>query len=115
MNFWPINNLLTNAVKYNTLGGKVSLAVEETEDNIIFSISNSGIGIAEKDQNPIFEKFYRSDDDNVTRHSGHGLGLALAKEIVALHQGKLTMQSKVGEGGVFTLELKKTTSFLQSN
>ena len=110
-----INNLLTNAVKYNTLRGKVSLAVEETEDNIILTISDSGIGIAEKDQNHIFEKFYRSDDDNVTQISGHGLGLALAKEIVGLHQGKLTMQSTVGAGSVFTLELKKTTSFLQSN
>ena len=110
-----INNLLTNAVKYNTLGGKVSLAVEETEDNIILTISDSGIGIAEKDLAHIFEKFYRSDDDNVTQVSGHGLGLALAKEIVGLHQGKLTMQSTVGVGSIFTLELKKTTSFLQSH
>ena len=98
VNFWPINNLLTNAVKYITLGGKVGLAVEETEDNIIFTINNSGIGIAEKDQNPIFKKSYRSEDDNVTWHSGHGL-----------------MRSKVGESSKFTLELKITTPFLQSN
>lgn len=109
-----INNLLTNAVKYNTLGGKVSFKVEENEDNIIFTIKDSGIGIAEKDQSHVFEKFYRSEDDNVTQRSGHGLGLALAKEIVDLHQGKLSMQSTVGEGSVFTIELKKTTSFLKS-
>jgi signal transduction histidine kinase len=109
-----INNLLTNAVKYNTLGGKVSFKVEEDEDNIIFTITDSGIGIAEKDQSHVFEKFYRSEDDNVTQRSGHGLGLALAKEIVDLHQGKLSMQSTVGEGSVFTIELKKTTSFLKS-
>ncbi len=109
-----INNLLTNAVKYNTLGGKVSFKVEENEDNIIFTITDSGIGIAEKDQSHVFEKFYRSEDDNVTQRSGHGLGLALAKEIVDLHQGKLSMQSTVGEGSVFTIELKKTTSFLKS-
>ncbi|MCF6252990.1 MAG: PAS domain-containing sensor histidine kinase [Methylococcaceae bacterium] len=109
-----INNLLTNAVKYNRLGGKVSFKVEENEDNVIFTITDSGIGITEKDQSHVFEKFYRSDDDNVTQRSGHGLGLALAKEIVDLHQGKLSLQSTVGEGSVFTIELKKTTSFLKS-
>ena len=110
-----INNLLTNAVKYNTQGGKVSLSVEETEDNIILRISDSGIGIVEKDQAHVFEKFYRSDDDNVTQCSGHGLGLAVAKEIVDLHQGRLSLQSTEGKGSVFTLELKKTTSFLRSS
>ncbi len=109
-----INNLLTNAVKYNRLGGKVSVKVEENEDNVIFTITDSGIGITEKDESHVFEKFYRSDDDNVTQRSGHGLGLALAKEIVDLHQGKLSLQSTVGEGSVFTIELKKTTSFLKS-
>jgi len=109
-----INNLLTNAVKYNRLGGKVSFKVEENEEIVIFTITDSGIGITEKDQSHVFEKFYRSDDDNVTQRSGHGLGLALAKEIVDLHQGKLSLQSTVGEGSVFTIELKKTTSFLKS-
>ena len=110
-----INNLLTNAVKYNNPGGKVNLSAEETDDKLIITISDTGIGIAETDQAHIFEKFYRSDNDNVTERSGHGLGLALAKEIVDLHQGQLTLQSTVGEGSVFSLELKKTSSFLKSN
>lgn len=108
-----INNLLTNAVKYNNPGGKVSLTAEETEDEIILKISDNGIGIAKKDQAKIFEKFYRSNVDNVTQRSGHGLGLALAKEIIDLHHGKLYLESTEGEGSVFTIELRKTSSFLK--
>ena len=108
-----LNNLLTNAVKYNNPGGTVSFSAEETDDTIIFKISDTGIGIAEKDQSKVFDKFYRSDDDNVTQRSGHGLGLALAKEIVELHQGKLSLQSSPGKGSEFTMMLKKTSSFLK--
>jgi signal transduction histidine kinase len=108
-----LNNLLTNAVKYNRPGGKVSFSAEETDEQIILTISDTGIGIAEKDQPYVFEKFYRSDDDEVTQRSGHGLGLALAKEIIDLHHGSLHLQSTVGEGSVFTIELKKTSSFLK--
>lgn len=110
-----LNNLLTNAVKYNNPNGSISFSAEETEDAILLKISDTGIGIAEKDQNKVFQKFYRSDQDNVTKRSGHGLGLALAKEIVDLHQGKLLLQSTQGKGSEFTMLLKKTTSFLQSN
>jgi PAS domain S-box-containing protein len=108
-----LNNVLTNAVKYNKPGGKVSFSAEETDEQIILTISDTGIGIAEKDQPYVFEKFYRSDDDEVTQRSGHGLGLALAKEIIDLHHGTLQLQSTVGEGSVFTIELKKSSSFLK--
>ncbi len=108
-----LNNLLTNAVKYNKPGGKVSFSTEETDEQIILTISDTGIGIAEKDQAYVFEKFYRSDDDEVTQRSGHGLGLALAKEIIDLHHGTIRLKSTVGEGSVFTIELKKTSSFLK--
>lgn len=108
-----INNLLTNAVKYNNPNGKVIFSAAETEDEIILKIQDTGIGIAEKDRANIFEKFYRSDDDKVTKRSGHGLGLALAKEIIELHQGKIQIESTIGEGSLFTIALKKTSSFLK--
>ncbi len=107
-----LNNLLTNAVKYNNPGGKVCFSVEEADEKIILSISDTGIGISKKDQAFVFEKFYRSDDEDVTQRSGHGLGLALAKEIIDLHHGTLQLESTAGEGSVFTIELKKTSSFL---
>lgn len=108
-----INNLLTNAVKYNNPLGKVTFSAEETDDEIILKIQDTGIGIAEKDQANIFEKFYRSDDDSVTERNGHGLGLALAKEIIELHQGKVQIESTLGEGSLFTIVLQKTSSFLR--
>jgi signal transduction histidine kinase len=103
-----INNLLTNAVKYNKLGGQVSLQVEETDTAITIRISDTGIGIAEQDRARIFDKFYRSIDDNVLQKSGHGLGLSLANEIIELHHGKISVESSIGKGSTFSIELKKS-------
>ncbi len=110
-----LNNLLTNAVKYNIPKGSVSFSVEETDDAIIMTVADTGIGIAEKDQHKVFEKFYRSDDDNVTQRSGHGLGLALAKEIIDIHHGQLSLRSTPGKGSEFTIVLKKSSTFLKSS
>lgn len=109
-----INNLLTNAVKYNKPNGKVTLSADETHDQLIIKISDTGIGIAEDDQKHIYEKFYRSENDNVRQKTGHGLGLALAKEIIELHGGKLSLQSTLGEGSIFTITLNKTSSLLKA-
>ena len=103
-----INNLLTNAVKYNRPGGQVSMRAEETDAAITLHISDNGIGISEHDRGHIFDKFYRSTDDNVLQKSGHGLGLSLAKEIIELHHGKIDLESTLGKGSHFTIELKKT-------
>ena len=110
-----LNNLLTNAVKYNKPNGKVTLSADETDDQLIIKISDTGFGIAEHDQERIFEKFYRSENDNVRQKPGHGLGLALVKEIVELHGGKLSLQSTLGEGSTFTITLKKTSSLLKAS
>ncbi len=109
-----LNNLLTNAIKYNKPNGKVTVNADEIDDQLIIKISDTGIGISEQDQGRIFEKFYRSESDNVRQKSGHGLGLALAKEIIELHGGKLALQSAVGEGSTFTVTLKKTSSLLKA-
>lgn len=108
-----LNNLLTNAIKYNKPGGKVTLTAEESDSQLIINITDTGIGIDLHDQEHIFEKFYRSDNDNVRAKSGHGLGLALAKEIIQLHGGKLSLQSTFGEGTTFTITLKKTSTLLK--
>jgi PAS domain S-box-containing protein len=108
-----INNLLTNAVKYNRPGGKVTLRAEETDDAVLIQVSDTGIGISNTDKEHIFDKFFRSEDDAVRRRSGHGLGLALAREIVQLHHGTLDVESDVGEGTTFTLRLGKDVSLLR--
>jgi signal transduction histidine kinase len=109
-----INNLLTNAIKYNKPNGKVTLFADESDDQLTIKISDTGIGISDQDQKHIFDKFYRSENDHVRKKPGHGLGLSLAKEIIELHGGKLSLQSNEGEGSIFTLTLKKTSSLLKA-
>jgi len=108
-----LNNILSNAIKYNKPGGLVTLEAEENNDSIILRISDTGIGILPEDQKKVFEKFYRSDDDDVTSRNGHGLGLSLANEIIGLHSGSLTVESEKGKGTTFILELGKTSTLLK--
>jgi len=102
-----INNLLVNAVKYTPDNGGVLLAAVETDSAIEIRVTDSGIGIPPEDQAKIFDKFYRSESDAVRQISGHGLGLSLAREIVELHGGTLTVRSVVGKGSEFLISLRK--------
>lgn len=102
-----LTNLLTNAIKYNKPGGTVKLSVADTETALVIRVSDDGIGVASQDLGHIFEKFYRSDNDEVRARSGHGLGLSLARDIVLLHGGNLDVASTEGEGSVFAVTLWK--------
>jgi two-component system phosphate regulon sensor histidine kinase PhoR len=108
-----INNLLTNAVKYSNPGGVVSLGVEETDSSVRISVRDTGIGIDSGELSRIFDKFYRSECNEVRKRVGHGMGLALAKEIVQLHQGELSVSSELGKGSVFTIEFNKEAELLK--
>ncbi|MFK8016242.1 MAG: ATP-binding protein [Gammaproteobacteria bacterium] len=101
-----LNNLLSNAVKYNRPGGTVTMRAEETEECLRISVTDSGIGITAEDQSQVFEKFFRSDSDEVRDRSGHGLGLALTRDIVELHNGALSVSSEPGKGTRFVIELQ---------
>ena len=107
-----INNLLNNAVKYNRADGSVVLRAEETDDAVVIQVVDSGLGIPEDARERIFDKFYRADDEAALARGGHGLGLCLAREIVALHNGRLSVESTLGEGSTFTIELRKTAHLL---
>jgi len=102
-----LNNLLSNAVKYNRPGGRVSLEAEETGNSIIIYVRDNGIGINAVDQSQVFEKFYRSDEQEVTTKNGQGLGLALVKQIVTIHYGTVSVKSEKGQGSEFRIEIKK--------
>jgi signal transduction histidine kinase len=108
-----INNLLTNAIKYNRPGGRVTLAAEETADVVRISVRDTGIGISEADRGRVFEKFFRSEDSQVRERTGHGLGLALVKDIVELHGGSLSVQSEAGVGSEFVIELWREAGAMQ--
>jgi PAS domain S-box-containing protein len=105
-----INNLLTNAIKYSKPGGKVSLNASESEDSIEIVVSDEGYGIAESDIKQIFNKFFRSTDDNIRKQTGHGLGLSLAHQIILMHHGDLSCTSEPGKGSQFTIRMEKVSN-----
>ena len=108
-----LNNLLTNAVKYSRPGGVVSLSSEETEQSVRITVRDEGIGISEEEHELIFERFYRSEDTAARKSTGHGLGLSLARDIVQLHYGTLTVDSKPNEGSEFVIQIWKETGMLK--
>jgi signal transduction histidine kinase len=102
-----INNLLGNAIKYTKAEDKGYISVELSEqgNKFMFTISDNGVGIPEKDQRHIFKKFFRANNTMKLKTSGTGLGLFIAKAIVESHRGKLWFVSKEGEGTTFYFNL----------
>jgi len=99
--------LVDNAIKYTLEGGAVLVRLEKVDNTrAIFAVMDSGIGIAPEDLDKVFERFYRVDKARSREMGGNGLGLAIAAEIVKLHEGKISVASKLGEGTKFTVELK---------
>ena len=98
-----VENLASNAVKFTDKGGKIiiSVAYEKNDKEVIITISDTGIGIREDEQKIIFERFTQSDSSNSRKYSGTGLGLALAKELVEMHGGWITVESRIDRGSVF--------------
>lgn len=100
--------LLDNAVKYSHQSGLITIAIEENDGTIRVSIIDKGIGIAEKDIPLIFDRFYRADSARNSKEAGgYGLGLAIAKQIVAIHKGTISVKSTLGKGSIFLVHLPK--------
>lgn len=98
-------NLLGNASKYTAENGRVDVSIKMVQDQILFAVSDTGVGISAEDQPKLFEKFFRSADVNVQNETGTGLGLSLANEIVRLHGGDIAVDSEVGKGSTFTITI----------
>lgn len=101
--------LLDNAIKYSPEKSTVSLEAEEINGKVKIAVSDTGIGISPEDIPHIFDRFYRADKSRSTHQtSGFGLGLSIAKRIVAMNKAKMSVASKVGEGTTFTLLYSKS-------
>lgn len=99
--------LVDNAIKYTLEGGTVLVEMGDSDGKrAVFSVMDSGIGIAAEDLDKVFERFYRVDKARSREMGGNGLGLAIASEIIKIHEGKISVASKLGEGTKFTVELK---------
>ncbi|EXX86553.1 two-component system histidine kinase PnpS, partial [Paenibacillus darwinianus] len=98
-------NLLSNGINYTPEGGRVTVKVDGDDDHIRIRISDTGIGIPKKDLPRIFERFYRVDKARSRSSGGTGLGLSIVKHLVELHKGTIAVDSTVGAGSTFTIEL----------
>ena len=100
-------NLITNAFKYSPKGTVIHLSVQETDTNIILQISDQGYGISQEKQKSIFNRFENYVSSDIFKKQSTGIGLSLVKELVELHKGKITLQSKINEGSTFTIYFRK--------
>nr|WP_319397555.1 two-component regulator propeller domain-containing protein [uncultured Carboxylicivirga sp.] len=104
-------NLLSNALKFSSKGGQVWVNIDliQTEGNgqeqIVISVKDNGVGVAEEDHEKIFERFYQSSNSSALGFSGSGIGLNLAKEMVELHNGSISVKSRPNEGAEFIVRL----------
>ncbi|MBO4600051.1 MAG: HAMP domain-containing histidine kinase, partial [Bacteroidales bacterium] len=103
-----IHNLIDNAIKYSNHDPHVTITTSTIDNHAVISITDNGIGIAKEDQKHIFEKFYRVSTGDVHNVKGFGIGLNYVSQVVALHNGKISLTSEPGEGSTFTISLPLT-------
>lgn len=100
-----VANLISNGIQYTPAGGNIHITLASSEQMAVISIQDTGIGIAPDQQERIFERFYRVNQDRSRKTGGTGLGLAIAQAIAVKHQGSLTVESELGQGSLFTIQL----------
>ena len=101
------SNLVDNAIKYSEIGGIVNVSSTIKGEEIMVSVTDHGIGIAERDQKRIFERFYRVDKARSRATGGTGLGLSIVRHIVLEHGGAIDIRSEEGVGSTFTVRLPR--------
>jgi two-component system sensor histidine kinase SenX3 len=106
-----LSNLLDNAVKYSDAGSSVEIGAALDDGLAAISVRDHGIGIPARDVERIFERFYRVDQARSRRTGGTGLGLAIVRHVAHNHDGDVTVESRLGEGSVFTLALPAAAPF----
>ncbi|GCF95248.1 PAS domain-containing sensor histidine kinase [Enterococcus florum] len=100
-----IDNIMNNAIKYSPDGGKITVHLVETHNNVVLSVKDQGLGIPKKDLDKVFERFYRVDKARAREQGGTGLGLAISKEVIKAHKGSIWVESIEGRGSTFYISL----------
>jgi signal transduction histidine kinase/HAMP domain-containing protein len=105
-----LSNLLSNAIKFTPEKGRIQVTAEDRGKDILVSVRDNGVGIAPKDQERVFERFYQARAEHIAGHGGIGIGLTIAKHLVELHGGQVGVESEVGKGSRFYFTLPKVAS-----
>jgi signal transduction histidine kinase len=105
-----LHNIISNAIKYTPQGGMVTVRASEANGQLVVDVTDNGIGIAPEEHEQVFAKFYRSKDKRVTNITGSGIGLALAREVIRMHGGDVTIQSQIDKGSTFTLAVPASSA-----
>jgi signal transduction histidine kinase len=100
-----MNNLISNAVKYNKTGGRVDIFLEKKDGRIKITVSDTGIGLKNEDKEKIFDDFVRIKSSQTREVTGSGLGLSIVKKIVDMYQGSIEVQSEPERGTTFIITL----------
>ena len=100
-----LHNLIGNALKYTPEGGSVTVGVDVRDGQLAVDVADTGIGIEPAEQEKVFDRFFRSADERVGKIVGTGLGLTLAREVMRLHGGDITLKSEINRGSTFTATL----------
>jgi signal transduction histidine kinase len=103
-------NLLTNAVKFTPVGGKVTLEAARDGAGVVVAVKDTGVGIAPADQARVFEEFTQASGAATPEQEGTGLGLTLSRKLVELHGGRIWVESELGKGSTFTFTLPEVRS-----
>ena len=100
-----VSNLIVNAIQYTPRGGEITVLLDRNDYHAVIKVQDTGIGIPKHELTRIFDRFYRVSSDRSRHTGGSGLGLAIVQAIVLAHQGNLNVQSELGKGSTFTLQL----------
>ena len=100
-----LDNIMENSLRYTDSGGTIKVKTRTRSSNLVLEVSDEGIGIPEQSLNQIFNRFYRVDTARSRAQGGVGLGLSIVKGLVELHQGDITIKSKLGEGTTICISL----------
>lgn len=107
------NNLISNAIKYSNKDGKIDITLTSDNDSVVVKVKDNGIGMSEESLNQIFDRFYQVDKSKTI--DGLGLGLTIVGRIIELVEGKITVESEIGKGSIFTVTLHKDQKHLLRN
>jgi signal transduction histidine kinase len=101
-----MRNLLSNAIKFNKKGGKISVQARRRVDAVEIAVADTGVGIEKDNISKVFDKFFQEDTSTDRTYGGTGLGLAVAKEIIEAHSGRIKVESEPGKGSRFYFRLQ---------